>query len=104
MRLHNYSEDQLVEKPAIDWRQKAQARAQVRLAIEDELDEGLPRAYLFTRIIRAEMLSGFRAYLRSLSASRGCLKEVRVGESAADAPNVTKSSVRHISIESVTPA
>ena len=29
----------------IDWRQKAQARAQVRLAIEDELDEGLPRAY-----------------------------------------------------------
>ncbi len=29
----------------IDWRQKAQARAQVRLAIEDELDEGLPRAF-----------------------------------------------------------
>lgn len=29
----------------IDWRQKAQARAQVRLTIEDELDEGLPRAY-----------------------------------------------------------
>lgn len=29
----------------IDWRQKAQARAQVRLAIEDELDEGLPRTY-----------------------------------------------------------
>jgi type I restriction enzyme, R subunit len=29
----------------IDWRQKAQARAQVRLAIEDELDEGLPRVY-----------------------------------------------------------
>lgn len=29
----------------IDWRQKAQARAQVRIAIEDELDEGLPRAY-----------------------------------------------------------
>ena len=29
----------------INWRQKAQARAQVRLAIEDELDEGLPRAY-----------------------------------------------------------
>jgi type I restriction enzyme R subunit len=29
----------------IDWRQKAQARAQVRLAIEDELDDGLPRAY-----------------------------------------------------------
>ncbi len=29
----------------INWRQKAQARAQVRLAIEDELDEGLPRSY-----------------------------------------------------------
>ncbi|CAN5783320.1 type I restriction endonuclease subunit R [soil metagenome] len=29
----------------INWRQKAQARAQVRLAIEDELDDGLPRAY-----------------------------------------------------------
>ena len=27
------------------WRQKAQARAQVRIAIEDTLDEGLPRAY-----------------------------------------------------------
>jgi type I restriction enzyme R subunit len=29
----------------LDWREKAQARAQVRLAIEDVLDEGLPRAY-----------------------------------------------------------
>jgi type I restriction enzyme, R subunit len=29
----------------INWRQKAQARAQVRLAIEDELDDGLPRSY-----------------------------------------------------------
>lgn len=29
----------------LNWRQKAQARAQVRLAIEDTLDEGLPRAY-----------------------------------------------------------
>ena len=29
----------------LDWRQKSQARAQVRLAIEDTLDEGLPRAY-----------------------------------------------------------
>jgi type I restriction enzyme R subunit len=29
----------------LDWRQKAQARAQVRLAIEDTLDEGLPQAY-----------------------------------------------------------
>lgn len=29
----------------LDWRQRAQARAQVRIAIEDTLDEGLPRAY-----------------------------------------------------------
>ena len=29
----------------INWRQKAQARAQVRMAIEDTLDEGLPRAF-----------------------------------------------------------
>ncbi|MGH8093799.1 MAG: type I restriction enzyme endonuclease domain-containing protein, partial [Chthoniobacterales bacterium] len=29
----------------LDWRQKAQARAQVRLAIEDILDDGLPRPY-----------------------------------------------------------
>jgi len=30
---------------SLNWRQKAQARAQVRLAIEDALDEGLPRKY-----------------------------------------------------------
>ena len=29
----------------LNWREKAQARAQIRLAIEDTLDEGLPRAY-----------------------------------------------------------
>ncbi|MBI5710280.1 MAG: type I restriction endonuclease subunit R [Candidatus Eisenbacteria bacterium] len=29
----------------LNWREKAQARAQVRLAIEEELDRGLPRAY-----------------------------------------------------------
>ncbi len=29
----------------LEWREKAQARAQVRLAIEDELDDGLPRSY-----------------------------------------------------------
>jgi type I restriction enzyme, R subunit len=29
----------------LNWRQKAQARALIRLAIEDTLDEGLPRAY-----------------------------------------------------------
>ncbi len=29
----------------LDWRQTAQARAQVRLAIEDTLDEGLPHPY-----------------------------------------------------------
>jgi type I restriction enzyme, R subunit len=30
---------------SLNWRQKAQARAQVRLTIEDTLDEGLPRKY-----------------------------------------------------------
>jgi type I restriction enzyme R subunit len=29
----------------LDWRQRAQARAQVRLVIEDALDEGLPRTF-----------------------------------------------------------
>jgi len=29
----------------LNWRQKIQSRAQIRLAIEDALDEGLPRAY-----------------------------------------------------------
>ena len=29
----------------MNWREKAQARAKIRLAIEDTLDEGLPRAY-----------------------------------------------------------
>jgi type I restriction enzyme R subunit len=29
----------------LDWRQRAQSRAQVRIAIEDTLDEGLPPAY-----------------------------------------------------------
>jgi len=30
---------------ALDWRQRAQARAQVKIAIEDTLDEGLPAPY-----------------------------------------------------------
>lgn len=30
---------------SLDWRQQIQARAKVRMAIEDELDQGLPRAY-----------------------------------------------------------
>jgi type I restriction enzyme R subunit len=30
---------------ALDWRKRASARAQVRIAIVDTLDEGLPRAY-----------------------------------------------------------
>jgi type I restriction enzyme R subunit len=30
---------------ALDWRRHTQARAQVRIAIEDELDHGLPGAY-----------------------------------------------------------
>jgi len=45
----------------INWRQKAQ----VRLAIEDELDEGLPRVYL-PELYPAEMLCRFRARVRKL--------------------------------------
>jgi type I restriction enzyme R subunit len=37
--------EQLKGLLVIDWRQRAQARAQVRLAIEDTLEEGLPRSY-----------------------------------------------------------
>ena len=36
----------------LSWRQKSAARSQVKLAIEDTLDSGLPRAYtpeIFTR-------------------------------------------------------
>jgi type I restriction enzyme, R subunit len=29
----------------LGWRQRSQARARVRMAIEDTLDDGLPRAY-----------------------------------------------------------
>lgn len=29
----------------LDWRKRSGSRAQVRIAIEDTLDEGLPRAY-----------------------------------------------------------
>ncbi len=35
----------LKTKVVVEWREKAQARAQIRLAIEDELDDGLPRSY-----------------------------------------------------------
>jgi type I restriction enzyme R subunit len=37
--------DKLKAAIVLDWRQKGQARARVRLAIEDTLDEGLPAAY-----------------------------------------------------------
>jgi len=46
----------LKEVVVLDWRQKAQARAQVRLAIEDALDTGLPTPYtqeLFRRKVTA---------------------------------------------------
>ncbi len=35
----------LKELLVINWRQKSAARSQLRLAIEDALDAGLPRAY-----------------------------------------------------------
>ena len=37
--------DRLKTLLALDWRRQTQARAQVRLAIEDTLDTGLPKAY-----------------------------------------------------------
>jgi type I restriction enzyme R subunit len=37
--------DRLNTLLVLDWRKRASARAQVRLAIEDTLDEGLPRGY-----------------------------------------------------------
>ncbi|NTU50249.1 MAG: DUF3387 domain-containing protein, partial [Desulfobulbaceae bacterium] len=37
--------NRLKELLVLNWRQKAAARSQLRLAIEDALDEGLPRAY-----------------------------------------------------------
>ena len=30
---------------ALDWRKRSSARAQIRIAIEDMLDDGLPRPY-----------------------------------------------------------
>ena len=37
--------ERLTELLALDWRREIQARARIRLAIEDTLDSGLPRAY-----------------------------------------------------------
>jgi type I restriction enzyme, R subunit len=50
-----------------DWRQRAQARAQVRLAIEDTLDDGLPRAYtpdLYEEKVAAVFEHVFESYRR----------------------------------------
>jgi type I restriction enzyme R subunit len=56
----------------LNWRQKAAARSQLKLAIEDILDSGLPRAY--AQPVSAEVLGGVRAYVRKLSrAECGCL-------------------------------
>ncbi len=37
--------DRLNALLVLDWRKRSSARAQIRLAIEDTLDEGLPRTY-----------------------------------------------------------
>ena len=37
--------DRLKQLLVLNWRQKAAARSQLKLAIEDALDTGLPRAY-----------------------------------------------------------
>ncbi len=49
----------------LNWRQKSQARAQVRLAIEDALDDGLPRAYspeIYQRKVAAVFEHVFESY------------------------------------------
>jgi type I restriction enzyme R subunit len=57
--------EKLKSAVVLDWRQRAQARAQVRLAIEDTLDDGLPRAYtpdLYERKVAAVFEHVFEAY------------------------------------------
>jgi type I restriction enzyme R subunit len=44
----------------LNWRTKGTARAQLKLAIEDTLDAGLPRAYT-PELYQPEMLGGVRA-------------------------------------------
>lgn len=48
MSAHAVTEDQLLDRVkrvlVLDWRRRGAARASVRLAIEDTLDDGLPRA------------------------------------------------------------
>ncbi|HEY2801846.1 MAG TPA: type I restriction endonuclease subunit R [Chthoniobacterales bacterium] len=51
-----------------NWRQTAQGRAQVRLAIEDELDEGLPRAYS-PELYQQKCAAIFEHLFESLGAS-----------------------------------
>ncbi|MBI4676606.1 MAG: type I restriction endonuclease subunit R [Elusimicrobia bacterium] len=49
----------------LNWRQKAQARAKVQLAIEDALDEGLPRSYakdLYKRKVAAVFEHVYESY------------------------------------------
>jgi len=49
----------------LDWRQRAQARAQVRLTIEDTLDEGLPKPYsreLYRQKVSAVFEHVFESY------------------------------------------
>ena len=53
--------DRLKELLVLNWRQKATARSQLKLAIEDALDTGLPRAY--KPALYAEVLGRVRARL-----------------------------------------
>ena len=54
----------------LNWREKSQARAQVRLAIEDALDEGLPRAYT-PEVYQAKCTVLFEHVFESFGDSRG---------------------------------
>ena len=65
------------EKLVLDWRKRQQARAQVRVAIEELLDQRLPPVYdadLFTRKCDAVYQHVFDAYAgpgRSIYATAG---------------------------------
>ncbi len=52
----------------LNWRQKSAARSTLKLAIEDALDSGLPRAYAGD--VPPEVLCGLRARVRELPRAK----------------------------------
>ena len=61
----------LKELLVLNWRQKSSARSQIKLAIEDALDAGLPRAYekpLYEKKCAALFEHMFESYGNSATA------------------------------------